>query len=93
MGRADLIGSAKHQLVPAFLPAGTGRTGGEGRRMPRTARAQKFLTKGVPVRQGLTLARLPLPRPQARSASPAAIAASAADVYALQHRFGTEIEE
>jgi uncharacterized radical SAM protein YgiQ len=50
MGRADLIGSAKHQLVPAFQPAGTGRTGGEGRRMPRTARAQKFLTKGVPVR-------------------------------------------
>ena len=50
MGRADLIGSGKHQLVPAFQPAGTGKTGGEGRRMPRTARAQKFLTKGVPVR-------------------------------------------
>jgi len=50
MGRADLIGSGKHQLVPSFQPAGTGRTGGEGRRMPRTARAQKFLTKGVPVR-------------------------------------------
>jgi uncharacterized radical SAM protein YgiQ len=50
MGRADLIGSGKHQLVPSFQPAGTGRTGGEGRRMPRTAKAQKFLTKGVPVR-------------------------------------------
>ena len=50
MGRADLIGSGKHQLVPTWQPAGTGRTGGEGRRMPRTARAQKFLTKGVPVR-------------------------------------------
>jgi uncharacterized radical SAM protein YgiQ len=50
MGRADLIGSGKHQLVPSFQPAGTGKTGGEGRRMPRTARAQKFLTKGVPVR-------------------------------------------
>ncbi len=50
MGRADLIGSGKHQLVPAFQPAGTGKTGGEGRRMPRTARATKFLTKGVPVR-------------------------------------------
>ena len=24
MGRADLIGSGKHQLVPAFQPAGTG---------------------------------------------------------------------
>jgi uncharacterized radical SAM protein YgiQ len=50
MGRADLIGSGKHQLVPAFQPAGTGKTGGEGRRMQRTARAHKFLTKGVPVR-------------------------------------------
>jgi uncharacterized radical SAM protein YgiQ len=50
MGRADLIGSGKHQLVLSFQPAGTGKTGGEGRRMPRTGRAQKFLTKGVPVR-------------------------------------------
>ena len=24
MGRADLIGSGKHQLVPAYQPAGTG---------------------------------------------------------------------
>jgi uncharacterized radical SAM protein YgiQ len=50
MGRADLIGSGKHQLVPSWQPAGTGKTGGEGRRMPRTARAQKFVTKGAPVR-------------------------------------------
>jgi radical SAM superfamily enzyme YgiQ (UPF0313 family) len=50
MGRADLIGSGKHQLVPSWQPAGTGKTGGEGRRMPHTARAQKFATKGVPVR-------------------------------------------
>ena len=27
MGRADLIGNAKHQLVPAWQPAGTGGTG------------------------------------------------------------------
>ena len=46
MGRADLIGSGKHQLVPAWQPAGTGKTGGEGRRMPRTARAQKFRDEG-----------------------------------------------
>src|SRR6185437_13434499 len=26
MGRADLIGSGKHQLVPAYQPAGTGET-------------------------------------------------------------------
>jgi uncharacterized radical SAM protein YgiQ len=50
MGRADLIGSGKHQLVPSWQPAGTGKTGGEGRRMPRAGRAQKFVTKGVPVR-------------------------------------------
>ncbi len=50
MGRADLIGSGKHQLVPSWQPAGTGKSGGEGRRMPHTARAQKFTTKGVPVR-------------------------------------------
>jgi len=31
MGRADLIGNGKHQLVPAWQPAGTG-TAGEGRR-------------------------------------------------------------
>jgi uncharacterized radical SAM protein YgiQ len=50
MGRADLIGSGKHQLVPSWQPAGTGKSGGEGRRMPRTARVQRFVTKGVPVR-------------------------------------------
>jgi uncharacterized radical SAM protein YgiQ len=31
MGRADLIGNGKHQLVPAYQPAGTGGAG-EGRR-------------------------------------------------------------
>ncbi|HEV7984332.1 MAG TPA: YgiQ family radical SAM protein [Xanthobacteraceae bacterium] len=50
MGRADLIGSGKHQLVPSWQPAGTGKSGGEGRRMPHTTRARKFVTKGVPVR-------------------------------------------
>ncbi|MEI8394459.1 MAG: YgiQ family radical SAM protein [Rhodospirillaceae bacterium] len=32
MGRADLIGPGKHQLIPARQPLGTGRTGGEGKR-------------------------------------------------------------
>ena len=52
MGRADLIGSGKHQLVPTWQPAGTGKTGGEGRRLPPRPRgaAQKFVTKGIPVR-------------------------------------------
>jgi len=47
MGRADLIGNGKHHLVPAWQPAGTGTAGGEGRRMGRKHKAQKFLTKGV----------------------------------------------
>jgi uncharacterized radical SAM protein YgiQ len=34
MGRADLIGSARNQLLPAYQPAGTGEQG-EGRRAPR----------------------------------------------------------
>ena len=46
MGRADLIGPGKHQLVPNWQPAGTGN-GGEGRRVGRKHGAQKFLTKGV----------------------------------------------
>jgi uncharacterized radical SAM protein YgiQ len=47
MGRADLIGPGKRQLVPDWQPAGTGRGGGEGRRMGRKRGEQKFLTAGV----------------------------------------------
>jgi uncharacterized radical SAM protein YgiQ len=47
MGRADLIGPGKHQLVPSWQPAGTGTSGGEGRRTGRKHKAQKFLTKGI----------------------------------------------
>src|SRR6201999_3613093 len=41
MGRADLIGNAKHQLVPAYQPSGTGehsegRRGGSDKRPFRT---------------------------------------------------------
>ncbi len=48
MGRADLIGPGKHQLVPNWQPAGTGKAG-EGRRGAKGARieAGKFLTKGI----------------------------------------------
>jgi uncharacterized radical SAM protein YgiQ len=59
MGRADLIGPGKHQLVPQWQPAGTGGSG-EGRRQrasqgalkgaekgQRNGKARKFLTKGV----------------------------------------------
>jgi hypothetical protein len=49
MGRADLIGPGKHQLVPGWQPVGT--SSGEGRRTGRKHKAQKFLTKGVfPIR-------------------------------------------
>ena len=47
MGRADLIGPGKHQLVPKWQPAGTGNSGGEGARTGRKHRSQTFLTKGI----------------------------------------------
>ncbi|MGE0767422.1 MAG: YgiQ family radical SAM protein [Hyphomicrobiaceae bacterium] len=49
MGRADLIGPGKHQLVPAHQPVGTGSSGGEGRRTGKTHGYQTFTTKGVPM--------------------------------------------
>jgi hypothetical protein len=51
MGRADLIGPGKHQLVPAWQPAGTGEAH-EGRRRPGAAQpaARPFRTQhtGLP---------------------------------------------
>ncbi len=47
MGRADLIGNGKHHLIPTWQPAGTGRTGGEGRRLGKKHGIQTFTTKGV----------------------------------------------
>jgi uncharacterized radical SAM protein YgiQ len=47
MGRADLIGPGKHQLVPNWQPAGTENGGGKGQRTGRKHGAQKFMTKGV----------------------------------------------
>lgn len=50
MGRADLIGSGKHQLIPSWQPSNTGN-GGEGYRknakQPLKPISRKFLTKGV----------------------------------------------
>ncbi len=67
MGRADLIGPGKHQLVPTWQPAGTGLTGGEGRRMGAKKGAQVFLTKGG---DRATLGRSG-PPPAERPAAPA----------------------
>jgi len=47
MGRADLIGNGKHHLIPNFQPAGTGLTGGEGKRMGSKKGTQMFTTQGV----------------------------------------------
>lgn len=50
MGRADLIGPGKHQLIPSWQPANTGG-GGEGNRknLKQTLKpiSREFLTKGV----------------------------------------------
>jgi uncharacterized radical SAM protein YgiQ len=45
MGREDLIGPGKHQLVPPWQPAGTGGRGGEGARTGQKHGTQKFLTQ------------------------------------------------
>ncbi|MBB4198658.1 YgiQ family radical SAM protein [Rhodoblastus sphagnicola] len=47
MGRADLIGPGKHQLVPNWQPAGTGGKDARPGSGQRNAKARKFLTKGV----------------------------------------------
>jgi len=46
MGRADLIGSGKHHLIPAWQPAGTGDAH-EGQRKPQRFRTQHTGLKGV----------------------------------------------
>jgi uncharacterized radical SAM protein YgiQ len=47
MGRADLIGNGKHQLVPAYQPAGTGDAS-EGKRGGSTHRPFKTQHTGLP---------------------------------------------
>ena len=59
MGRADLIGNGKHQLVPTWQPAGTGMRH-EGRRAPpRTTpfRTQHTGLPDAPVAKGGSEAR------------------------------------
>ena len=47
MGRADLIGAGKHQLIPAWQPLGTGDAH-EGRRAPRHAQQQAPASSNKP---------------------------------------------
>jgi hypothetical protein len=50
MGRADLIGSSRHQLVPAYQPAGTAETPSARRAAPvRPFRTQHT---GLPPQHG-----------------------------------------
>jgi uncharacterized radical SAM protein YgiQ len=49
MGRADLIGAGKHQLIPAWQPAGTGATPG-GTRLPTLRARARTQHTGLPPR-------------------------------------------
>ena len=51
MGRSDLIGSGKHQLVPAYQPAGTGEHA-EGRRNANASRPFRTQHTGLPITPG-----------------------------------------
>lgn len=53
MGRADLIGNGKHQLIPAYQPAGTG-TQSEGKRVGSAQRPFKTQHTGLPRTPRLT---------------------------------------
>jgi uncharacterized radical SAM protein YgiQ len=65
MGRADLIGPGKHQLVPGWQPAGTGEAP-EGRRRPSSARSD-----AVPFRTQHTGLPYAPRQPARRRAAPA----------------------
>lgn len=69
MGRADLIGPGKHQLIPTWQPAGTGLSGGEGKRMGAKKGEQVFLTKGAD-RPMNPLGRQPMSTAPSRSSRP-----------------------
>jgi len=68
MGRADLIGSGKHQLVPAYQPSGTGDNA-EGRRNVGTNRPFRTQHTGLPTTPR-TPSRTPRSPQRARPGSP-----------------------
>jgi uncharacterized radical SAM protein YgiQ len=61
MGRSDLIGNGKHQLVPSYQPAGTGDAQ-EGRRGGSAHRPFKTQHTGLPKTPSLAASRKPRPR-------------------------------
>src|ERR1700730_3544746 len=68
MGRADLIGSGKHQLVPAYQPSGTGDNA-EGRRNAGATRPFRTQHTGLPTTPR-TPSRGPRSPQRARPGSP-----------------------
>ncbi|MGH8176282.1 MAG: YgiQ family radical SAM protein [Steroidobacter sp.] len=57
MGRADLIGAGKHQLIPAWQPLGTGDAG-EGRRAPPHAKKPPPIRTQHTGLKGVTLPKI-----------------------------------
>ena len=65
MGRADLIGNGRQQLVPTYQPIGTGRAH-EGKRKPRAAPRAVAAGKATPFRtQHTGLPHVPRQPPRA----------------------------
>jgi hypothetical protein len=64
MGRADLIGSGKHQLVPAYQPPGTGGAH-EGKRTGSTHRPFRTQHTGLPTTPAVRQASGPRKRHKA----------------------------
>jgi uncharacterized radical SAM protein YgiQ len=69
MGRADLIGSGKHQLVPAYQPSGTGDNA-EGRRNVGTDRPFRTQHTGLPTTPQRTPSKAPRGTQRARAGAP-----------------------
>ena len=67
MGRADLIGSGKHQLVPAYQPIGTGDNA-EGRRNVGASRPFRTQHTGLPTTPGAASTRAPSTRATSKGA-------------------------
>ena len=69
MGRADLIGNGKNQLVPAYQPAGTGEQT-EGRRNANSARPFRTQHTGLPTTPRAPDEKRPNSPHRSRGASP-----------------------
>jgi len=73
MGRSDLIGAGKHQLIPARQPQGTGEAG-EGARRPHKLRNGKFAREAAKTNPARTehtgLKGVSLPKPKHSRAKP-----------------------